>query len=157
MLKNSAFLNFFNWDKISLDNVFYFVERFGLYFSATQLNELDEQFLKYQLLKEIDIPASVWMEDAEVKDWDDLKYYRMDVIWGSLAKQKTIFGKLEFDLLSKIAKLVFVLPYEGLCNIHAKKRLTIHFTNNLYNDINVFVKMHDSRVAPLCAEFIGCY
>ena len=35
----------------------------------------------------------------------------MDVIWGHLAKQNTIFGKLEFDLLSKIAKLVFVLPH----------------------------------------------
>ena len=41
-----------------------------------------------------------------MKDGDDLKYYHMDVIWGHLVKQKTIFGKLEFDLLSKVAKLV---------------------------------------------------
>ena len=66
MLKNSVFLNFFNRDKIILDNVFYFVERFGLNFSATQLNELDEEFLKCQLQKEIDIPASV-RENTEVK------------------------------------------------------------------------------------------
>ena len=49
-----------------MDNVFYFVERFGLNFSATQLNELDEEFLKCQLQKEIDIPASV-RENTEVK------------------------------------------------------------------------------------------
>lgn len=30
-----------------------------------------------------------------------------------MAKQKTIFGKLEFDLLSKIAKLVLMLPYSN--------------------------------------------
>ena len=91
-------------------DIFYYVERFGLNFSATQLTELDEQFLKYQLLKETDIAASVW-EDVEVKDGNDLKYYRMDLIWGHLAKQKTIFGKLEFDLLLNMAELVLVLPH----------------------------------------------
>ena len=30
-----------------------------------------------------------------------------------MAKQKTIFGKLEFDLLSKIAKLVLMLPHSN--------------------------------------------
>ena len=85
MLENSLFLYFFNRDKIVVSNVFYFVERFGLNFSATQLNELDEQFLKYQLLKETDISTSVW-EDAEVKDGDDLKYYGMNVTWGHLTK-----------------------------------------------------------------------
>ena len=110
MLKNSVFVNFFHRDKILLDNAFYFVKRSGLNCSTTQLNELDEQFLKYQLLKEIDIPASV-SEDAEVKHGDNLKNYRMHVIWGHIVKRKTIFGNLEFDLLSKIAKLVLLLPH----------------------------------------------
>lgn len=61
-----------------MDNVFCFVERFGLSFSPIQLNELDEQFLKYQLLKETDIPASVW-EDAEVKDRDEVLSHGCDL------------------------------------------------------------------------------
>ena len=48
-----------------------------------------------------------------MKDGDDLKYYRMDMIWRHLSKQKTIFEKLELNLLSKIAKLVLVLPHSN--------------------------------------------
>ena len=48
-----------------------------------------------------------------MKDGDDLKYYRMDVIRGHLPKQKTTFEKLEFNLLSKIAKLVLMLPHSN--------------------------------------------
>ena len=53
------------------------------------------------------------MGDVEVKDGDYLKYYRLDMIWEHLAKQKTISGKLEFDWLSKIAKLVLVLLHSN--------------------------------------------
>ena len=48
-----------------------------------------------------------------MKDGDDLKYYRMDMIRGHLPKQKTTFEKLEFNLLSKIAKLVLMLPHSN--------------------------------------------
>ena len=46
VVKSYVFLDSLNWEKIIVDNAFYFLERFGLNFSATQLNDLDEQFLK---------------------------------------------------------------------------------------------------------------
>ena len=56
--------------------------------------------------------ASSW-DDTEVKEGEDLKYYGMDVIWGHFVKQKSIFGKLEFDLLLMTAQLVFVLTHSN--------------------------------------------
>ena len=73
---------------------------------------LTDDVLKIYVLLNFFNRDKLW-EDTDVKDGDDLKCYHMDVIWGHLVKQNTIFGKLEFDLPSKVAKLVLVLPHSS--------------------------------------------
>ena len=59
VLKHSFFVDFAKRATAAIGNVFFFVEKFKLNFSASQLNELDKQFLQYQLLQDKDIPQSV--------------------------------------------------------------------------------------------------
>ena len=113
VLKHSFFVDFTKRATAAIENVFFFVEKFKLNFSASQLNELDNQFLQYQLLQDKDIPQSVWDEATIVDVGDNTKYYRMDVLWGHISKIKTCFGHLQFNLLFKVAKLVLVLPHSN--------------------------------------------
>ena len=113
VLKHSFFVDFIKRATAAIENVFFFVEKFKLNFSASQLNELDNQFLQYQLLQDKDITQSVWDEATIVDEGDNTKYYRMDVLCGHISKIKTCFGRLQFNLLFKVAKLVLVLPHSS--------------------------------------------
>ena len=62
---------------------------------------------------ELDIPEYVW-EEAQVQDNDsDNSNYRMDVIWQYLSTKRGGDGSLTFPRLSKIAKLVLVIPHSN--------------------------------------------
>ena len=111
LLKHSFFVDFTKRATAAIENKFFFVEKFELNFSASQLNELDNQFLQYQLLQDKDIPQSVWDKATIVDEGDNTKYYQMDVLWGHISKIKTCFDRLQFNLLFKVAKLVLVLPH----------------------------------------------
>ena len=41
------------------------------------------------------------------------KHYRMDSIWGHVATVKNVDGSQSFELLSKVAKLVLVIPHSN--------------------------------------------
>ena len=131
VLKHSFFVDFTKRATAAIENVFFFVEKFKLNFSASQLKELDNQFLQYQLLQDKDIPQSVWDEATIVDEGDNTKYYRMDVLWGYISKIKTCFGRLQFNLLFKVAKLVLVLPHsnngeERVFSMVRKNKTTFH-------------------------------
>ena len=112
VLKHSVFVNFFKRRDVNIEDVLFFVRRFKIDLSADEIIQLDEEFIEYQLLKEEEIPKSVW-DDATIVESEETKYFRMDVIWGYLAKQKSCFGRFSYKLLSKITKLVLVLPHSN--------------------------------------------
>ena len=112
VLKHSVFVNFLKRSEVNIEDVLFFVRRFKIAFSANEINLLDEKFMEYQLLKNDEIPKSVW-DGSTIVENEETKYFRMDVIWGYLAKQKSCFGRYSYKLLSKIAKLVLVLPHSN--------------------------------------------
>ena len=116
VLMHSVFINFTERENCEFESVEFFVEKFKLNLSSKALNELQEEFLAYQLLDESDIPTSVW-DDACVREKDDdeevTKYYRMDTIWGYLSTMKLADGQFQFKKLFKVAKLILVLPHSN--------------------------------------------
>ena len=77
--------------------------------SPTDLAKMGEEFVQYQLLPRESVPACVW-EDAQVKEEEEHIHYRMDVFWNYLSEVKGGDGRLQFPILSRIAKLVFTIP-----------------------------------------------
>uniref|UniRef100_H2ZY73 DUF4371 domain-containing protein n=1 Tax=Latimeria chalumnae TaxID=7897 RepID=H2ZY73_LATCH len=92
VLKHSRFLDFFSRGT----NVEFFVNTYSdlLLASPQDVEKLQEEFVDYQLLKQTDIPESIWM----------------DVIWGHLSSLKMTDVSLKFGRISKVAKTVLVLP-----------------------------------------------
>ena len=71
--------------------------------------------MDYQLLEEENIPQSVWESAKEYLE-DDLEgkqiFIRMDVVWAFLSSMKTSnCCTLRFPNLSRVARLIFVLPH----------------------------------------------
>ena len=68
--------------------------------SAQDLNSLEDEFLRYQILKDTDTPEHVWKEALVVEDKEQdtekNRKYRMDVIWSYLSTLKNIDGNLMF-------------------------------------------------------------
>ena len=48
-----------------------------------KLDALEEEHLMYQSMSNTEIPEDIW-EQSLVKDMEERKYYRMDMIWGYL-------------------------------------------------------------------------
>lgn len=81
-------LNYVNFEERE-ECVFSMVELFCqkysdiLNFTDSEMDKLQEEFVDYQLLEKRDIPESIWKEALVYEDKeDDIKHYRMDVIWG---------------------------------------------------------------------------
>ena len=116
VLIHSAFVNFPQRENCEFADVEFFIQRFNLNFGSKYLNELQEEFLAYQLLSEGDIPQTIWDNACVVEKEDgeeERRYHRMDVVWGYLATMKSADGQLMFKRLSKVAKLVLVLPHSN--------------------------------------------
>ena len=60
VLKQSIFADISKRKSVSIDDVFFFVEKFHLNFNPETINLLSEPFLDNQLLNDHDIPDSVW-------------------------------------------------------------------------------------------------
>ena len=74
---------------------------------------LSEELIEYQLLRDTDVPQIVW-DDAKVYEEDaEHCHYRMDVIWNFLSTMKSGDGRKKFSRLSKIAKLILVIPHSN--------------------------------------------
>lgn len=85
--------------------------------SPSNLTELSEEFVQYQLLDREAIPELVWkearVEDAESEEDDRNVHYHLDAIWQHLSTMKGGDGRLLFKRLSQIAKLVLVIPHSN--------------------------------------------
>ena len=82
--------------------------------SRSDLSKLREEFVDYQLLDDGIIPQNVWDAATVVLDEEsgDRKY-RMDVIWQYLSNLKCSDGRDRLNRLSKVAKLVLVIPHSN--------------------------------------------
>ena len=68
------------------------------YTSPQNVNKFEEEFLQYQTMNDSDIPMKIWEQALVKEDKDeDVRKYRMDVIWGFLSTVKNIDGKLTFE------------------------------------------------------------
>ena len=120
-------MNFEKKEECTFNSVEFFCEKYSqtglLSFDSTQMNKLQEEFVAYQLLDQPDIPDTVWKGAIVYNEGKDgAKHYRMDSIWGHIATIKNVDGSHSFELLSKVAKLVLVIPHsnageEGVFNL----------------------------------------
>lgn len=81
--------------------------------SPTELTHLGEEFVQYQLLSNEDIPQSVWDEGRVEAEENEGCHYQADILWHHLSLKKHGGGHLMFPRLSKIAKLVLVIPHSN--------------------------------------------
>ena len=63
-------------------------------------------------MEDNEIPQDIWAT-ATVKENDDKCYYRMDILWHFLSTLKIPDNSLCFGKLSKVAKLVLVIPHSN--------------------------------------------
>lgn len=82
--------------------------------SSSESLLLSEEFVEYQLLNNTDVPQAVW-DQAKVyeEDGTDHYHYRMDIIWNFLSEMKSGDGCKKFGRLSKVAKLILVIPHSN--------------------------------------------
>lgn len=118
VLTHARFINFDKREECGFSDVEYFIERYHgfLCLSAGDSDEIFDEFVSYQLLKKEDIPKDVWDSAVEESESSSGKqsFVRMDVIWAYLSALKTGDGcDHRFALLSRVAKLVLVLPHSN--------------------------------------------
>ena len=114
VLANAKFINVMSRTEATLSQVDYFVRRYNdlLPFSSPQEHDkLSEEFTDYQLLNDNEVPESVW-KSAVVQDDESCTFYRMDMIWHYLLL-KAVDGKNRFSRISRVAKLVLVIPHSN--------------------------------------------
>jgi len=71
-----------------------------------------EELIEYQLLDDSEIPESV-LKSATIQEDESVTCYRMDVIWHYLANLKAVDGSYRFGRISKVAKLLLIIPYSN--------------------------------------------
>ena len=79
---------------------------------ARELELLQEEFTDYQLLMHDAIPSDVWNKAVTDED-EHTTYHRMDIVWHHLSSLKAPDGNPRFNRLSKIAKVVLVIPHSN--------------------------------------------
>jgi len=115
VLKNAKFVNVMLRDEASLAQVVYFVGCFSNllpYSSPQEHDKLGEELIEYQLLDDSEIPESV-SKSATIQEDESVTYYRMDVIWHYLANLKAVDGSYRFGRISKVAKLLLIIPHSN--------------------------------------------
>ena len=94
----------------SFSSVEYFVLKYPEIFPGVHLDQLQEQFLNYQLLSEADIPKEA---KANI-DLSEEHLYGVDVLWGFLrGVKKPGTNSFEFDLLFKVAEVVMMILHSN--------------------------------------------
>ena len=84
------------------------------YQSPSEMDALSEEFIVYQLYKDEAIPKEVWSEAALTEESSaQVVHHRCDVIWRYLSNVCDSNGVLSFGRLSKIAKLILILPHSN--------------------------------------------
>ena len=105
------------WNVYTYSNVMYIHIGFQhycpmLHADASEIAKLEDEFLHFQLLTDVDIPARIW-EAAMVYEDSETKHYRMDVLWAYLKELKTPDGAFTFKRLARVALLVLTLPHSN--------------------------------------------
>lgn len=116
VLNNSVFVNFEEKEECVFSMVELFCEKYSdiLNFTNSEMDKLQEEFVDYQLLEKRDIPESIWKEALVYEDEEnDIKHYRMDVIWGYIDRLKRADNSPQFRLLCKVARLVLIIPHSN--------------------------------------------
>ena len=110
LLINATWLTFEKRLDVSFNSVEFFVHRYPQLFDGISMDQLQEQFLNYQLLKEEEIPKNI-KERAGLKSEDP---FRVDHLWGYLRVVKTPgTNSLKFDLLFRVAEAVMTIPHSN--------------------------------------------
>ena len=117
-IHNAKFLNFEKREECTFSDVEYFCSRYSelLNFTSAQMDKLQEEFFHYQLLEKSTIPDMIWTQALvreEGEGSNKVEYFRMDVVWAYLMGLKNVDGSLTFELLSKVARLVLVIPHSN--------------------------------------------
>ena len=76
------------------------------------MNNLEEEFMRYQLLDDSEIPDNVW-NSALIYEEDEVKHFRIDKLWAYLRTAQYPDGSLIFAKLAKVALLVLTLPHSN--------------------------------------------
>ena len=132
-----------------------------LQYSSTQdLNLLEEEFLHYQAMWDSEIPQKVW-DEALVKEdkGQDIRKYRMDVIWSFLSQMKEVDGRLILGRLARVALLVLTIPHsnteeERVLSLVTKNKtkfrpnLKLNGTLGSLLTINLANKQHCYQIEP---------
>ena len=122
VLNNARFLNFEKREEYSFSAVEFFCNSYDNFLNCTpsSMSKLQEEFIEYQLLEQSDIPDWVWREAlvnvTETDDGDEqsVQRYRMDMVWGYISTMRNAADhSLQFEQLSKIAKLVLTIPHSN--------------------------------------------
>jgi len=94
----------------SFSSVECFVLRYLETFPRINLDQLQEQFLNYQLLSEAEIPKEA---KANI-DVSEEHPYHIDILWGILrGAKKPGTNSFEFDLLFKVAEAIMTIPHSN--------------------------------------------
>ena len=112
VLKHAKFLNFEKREDCTFDSIEYFCDNFYNVLDV-EMDKLQEEFTMYQLLERSTIPDTIWQQALVGEDGDDKNYFRIDMIWAYLMSMKNSGGSLAFELLSKVAKVVLVIPHSN--------------------------------------------
>lgn len=115
-LNNAKFLNFEKKVECTFDSVEFFCDKYSdlLGFNPTKMDQLQEEFVAYQLLNESSIPQAIWKEALIFEDESTgIKHYRMDIIWGYIASMKNPDSSYSFQLIPKVAKLILLIPHSN--------------------------------------------
>ena len=120
MLKHAQFVNFEHRENCSFESVKFFCTKYSnlLTFTTVQMDNLQEQFVAYQLLHKADIPETIWEEslttEKETESGQTIQYHRMDILWSYLSEVKCMDGSLKYENLAKVAKLVLIIPHSNI-------------------------------------------
>ena len=118
LLMHARFVNFGERENCEFADadVEYFIAHYQniLSFDDVDIDGIFDEFVEYQLLEESDIPQHVWQSatKSEGDESEESTFIRMDVVWAFLSNASTGDGcRLKFARLSKVARLVLVLPH----------------------------------------------
>ena len=110
LLLNATWLDFEKRLEKSFSSVEYFILKYRDIFPGINIDQLNEQFLNYQLCSEAEIPKEV-KANINLSEEDP---YRVDVLWGFLRGVKKPGTSLfEFDLLFKVAEVIMTIPHSN--------------------------------------------
>ena len=115
VLKCARFVNFDRKNSAEFSQVEFFINKYPdllPYTSVEEQNKVEEEFLDYQLMDKEEIPESVW-KSALVVIKDECNFYRMDTVWAYMSSAKNPDGMYRFKKLTRIARLVLILPHSN--------------------------------------------